>query len=118
MAGPNPYKLHSFEEWHHFTKGALYVVCYGCQRYATVSIAKHGKRDTRQTTFSCCLCGGDGKMTAEKPLDHIREDARENARHHPRAIARLTGRPERPSRSLELQQRHNGELPGRKTSRR
>ena len=116
MAGPNPYKLHSFKEWQALV-GTIYIVCYGgCQRYSTVSMAKHGDRDTRRTTFSCCLCGTAGRTTAEKPHESYREDARANPRHHPRAIARFTGRLLRPSRALDLQSRRTppGELPGRR----
>lgn len=113
MAGPNPYKLHSFAEWD-WLVGCIYVVCYNCRRYVVLSIRDHGDRDSRRTTFSCCVCGAAGRTTAEKPHESYREDARANPRRHPRAISRITGRPERPSRALQVERKYAGHLPGRR----
>jgi hypothetical protein len=102
MVGPNPYKLHSFAEALHF--GRVYVVCYGCRRYALVSRQRHGDRDTRTTTWSCCICGAEGTTTWEEPGPHIREDTRSDPQRHPRATSRLTGKPYRPSKAVQLRE--------------
>jgi hypothetical protein len=102
VAGPNSYKLHSYAELLHF--GRLYVVCYGCRRYALVSKTLHGERDQGATTRSCCVCGSEGQTTQEAPGPHIREDTRANPQRHPRATSRLTGKPYRPSKAAQVRE--------------
>lgn len=105
MAGPSPYKRGSFGEVFAVFREPIYVVCYTCKRYIVLSIREHGDRDSRKTTFSCCVCGGEGRTTSEKPVSAYREDARANAARHPKAIARLTGRPARGSLAFRLRER-------------
>jgi hypothetical protein len=105
MVGPSPHGYASFAALRAVYGEAIYIVCYACRRYARLSFREHGERDYRRTTFSCCLCGGAGVMTSEKPLEHIREDTRSQAKRHPKATARLTGRPVRPSAAFRLRER-------------
>jgi len=60
VAGPNPYKLHSFREWRAMF-GKIYIVCDACRRFTGLSIAEHGQRNTRRTRFTCRRCGGKGR---------------------------------------------------------
>jgi hypothetical protein len=104
MVGPNPHKPYSYAEAIAMF-GTVYVVCWHCMRYAVFDRAKHGDRDTRRTTFSCVLCGGNGHSTQEMPPSHVREDTRADPKHHPKALSRLTSRPVRPSVALRLRER-------------
>jgi hypothetical protein len=72
--------------------------------YAHFPWRQHAERDYRKTTFSCCLCGGQGVMTSETPLEHIREDTRTDPQRQPKATARLIGRPVRPSVAFRVRE--------------
>jgi hypothetical protein len=65
LAGPNPYSVHSFLELRKVT-GRPYVVCRPCRRFVPLGAWLHS-RDTRTTTFSCSVCGGDGDVVLKDP---------------------------------------------------
>ena len=56
--------------------GRPYVVCRPCRRFVAIGTWLDS-RDTRTTTFSCSVCGGDGDVVLEDP-------AREGLQHDPR----------------------------------
>lgn len=89
MAGPNPYRVHSFEELRYF--GRTWLVCEPCRRFAIVPASRLKGRDTRTTTFSCSVCGGPSKIINEDPGigGRLQFDPRENPQHHPEATLRL-----------------------------
>ena len=99
MAGPNPYKLHSFAEWRHF--GPIFARCDSCRRFVVLPARQEpfGDRDARHTTMSCSVCGEVGRLSDEDPrqipayADYRRDDWTAPARH-PAAIERLTRVPE------------------------
>lgn len=66
MVGPNPHRLHSFGELDAIM-GRCWVVCRSCRRYATVPANALKDRDTRETTFSCSVCGGAGQLVIDDP---------------------------------------------------
>jgi hypothetical protein len=105
VVGPSPYPYASFAALRVVYGEAIFIVCYACHRYALFAWREHAERDSRRTSFSCCVCGGAGTLASEKPLDHIREDTRANPQRHPKATARLTGRPMRPSVAFRLRER-------------
>jgi LSD1 subclass zinc finger protein len=58
VVGPNPYPLHSFIELRKGL-GPVWIVCESCRRYMQLPRGLDA-RDTRVTTLSCSVCGGDG----------------------------------------------------------
>src|SRR4051812_6766689 len=70
--------------------GRAWVVCRPCLRF--VELRVRDDRDTRATTFSCCVCGREGQITFEDP-------AREGLQFDPRTCP-----PRHPDRVLRLQQ--------------
>lgn len=88
MAGPNPYPVHSFLELRK-VMGRSYVVCRHCRRFVPVG-GWLDPRDTRTTTFSCSVCGGDGDLVFEDPAkEGLQHDPRPNAIRHQLAALRL-----------------------------
>lgn len=88
MAGPNPYPLHSFLELRK-VMGRAYVVCRPCQRFVSIGTWLD-QRDTRITTFSCTVCGGDGKVVFEDPAkEGLQHDPRKRPLRHPLVAVRL-----------------------------
>ena len=65
-------------------------MCLPCLRF--VELRAGDDRDTRTTTFSCCRCGGEGRLVFDDP-------AKEGLQYDPRS------RPSRhPDRTIRLQQ--------------
>lgn len=88
MAGPNPYPVHSFLELRK-VMGRAYVVCRPCRRFVPIG-AWLDRRDTRTTTFSCSVCGGDGTLVLEDPAqDGLQHDPRPNPSRHRLAALRM-----------------------------
>ena len=88
MAGPNPYKLHSFRELR-AVMGRAYVVCRPCRRFVGVGGWLDGL-DTRSVAFSCTVCGRPGELTIEDPAkEGLQHDLRANPARHPEVAARL-----------------------------
>ena len=56
--------------------GRAYIICRPCRRFVALG-AWLDCRDTRITTFSCSVCGGDGEVVLEDP-------AKEGLEHNPR----------------------------------
>jgi len=87
VAGPNPYTLHSFRELRAIM-GRAWVVCHPCLRF--VELRVRDDRDTRITTFSCCLCGREGKLTFDDPAKQgLQYDPRPRPPRHPDRVLRL-----------------------------
>ena len=90
MAGLSPFPYASFAALRH-TYGALFVQCIHCRRYIRLTIGSIRERDSRVTTFSCCLCGNEGELVLDDPGENgFILDERPNPPRHPRARARLT----------------------------
>ncbi len=88
MAGPNPHKLYSFRELRAIA-GKSWVTCPPCTRYVGLPLGLDA-RDTRVTTFSCSVCGDEGKLVFEDPgKAGLQHDLRRRPRHHPEAVIRL-----------------------------
>ncbi len=87
MAGLNPYRLYSFRELR-AVMGQAWVVCRPCLRFVDLRVADD--RDTRATTFSCCLCGREGQLAFEDPAGNgLQYDPRDQPQRHPHRILRL-----------------------------
>jgi hypothetical protein len=98
------------------TFGPLYVRCDLCRRFALLHLGRHGLRDVdyRSRTFSCSRCGSVAALAISDPrtelgLSDFVLDQQEEPQHHPAAVRRLSGQPQRREVSLS-----GGELPGRK----
>jgi hypothetical protein len=78
MVGPSPYRYASFAELRAVMGGA-WLVCRPCRRFVPVGRWLDA-RDSRRTTFSCSVCGGDGDVVLEDP-------AKEGLQHDPRPTA-------------------------------
>jgi len=88
LAGPNPYPVHSFLELRK-VMGRAYVVCRPCRRFVPLGRWLDA-RDTRKTTFSCSVCGGDGDVVLEDPAkEGLQHDPRPNPIRHQMAALRL-----------------------------
>ena len=94
MAGPNPYRLHSFEELRR-VMGKSWLVCDWCRRFAPLAGNLKG-RDTPTTTFSCSVCGGAAKHVFEDPSKTglLQFDPRQRPRHHVDRIVELRAKAE------------------------
>jgi hypothetical protein len=69
--------------------GRPYVVCRPCRRFVALGTWLDG-RDTRTTTFSCSVCGGDGDVMLEDPAkDGLQHDPRPKPIRHRLAALRL-----------------------------
>jgi hypothetical protein len=67
VAGPNPYKLHSFAELR-AVFGPLWVRCDSCRRFRRLQVTRRLRdRDHRYTRFRCTRCGGPGWVALERP---------------------------------------------------
>ena len=67
MAGPNPYKLHSFAELRALF-GPLWVRCDSCRRFRALRVTKAIRNlDWRMSRFKCARCGGPGYCTIDRP---------------------------------------------------
>ena len=92
MVGLSPYPYASFAALKH-TYDELFVLCVSCRRYIRLAIGPIRERDSRRTTFSCCLCGGVGQVVLDDPgKDGYVLDPREKPERHPSAHARIVGR--------------------------
>lgn len=98
------------------TFGPLYVRCDLCRRFALLQFGPHNLRDvdSRTKRFSCSVCGAEAWLTVTNPttergMEDYRLDQREDPQRHPAAVARLQGKPRRPTVDHS-----GGELPGRK----
>jgi hypothetical protein len=88
LAGPNPYPAHSFLALRK-VMGRPYVVCRPCRRFVPLGIWLD-RLDTRTTTFSCSVCGGDGDVVLENPAkEGLQHDPRPNPPRHLLAAVRL-----------------------------
>ena len=68
--------------------GRAWVVCHPCLRF--VELRVRDDRDTRVTTFSCCLCGSEGKLTFDDPAKQgLQDDPRPHPPRHPYRVLRL-----------------------------
>jgi len=68
--------------------GRAWVVCHPCLRF--VELRLRDGRDTRVTTFSCCLCGREGKLTFDDPAKQgLQYDPRPRPLRHPDRVLRL-----------------------------
>jgi hypothetical protein len=97
MVGPFPGVPYSFDALRE-TFGPLFVRCDLCRRYARLYLADIRDTDYRTKTFSCCRCGVDGALAITEPntetgMTDYQLDQVEGPRHHPGALARLTGAP-------------------------
>ncbi len=103
MVGLSPYPYASFAALRR-TFGALFVQCTRCRRYVRLVVRPIRERDSRTTTFSCCLCGSEGQLVLDDPGDKgFFLDERPNPPRHPSARDRiLRGNPpvREPPRSL------------------
>lgn len=91
MAGLSPYPYASFAALRH-TFGALFVQCTRCRRYIRLVVRPIRERDSRITTFSCCLCGSEGQLVLDDPGDKgFFLDERPNPPRHPAARTRILG---------------------------
>lgn len=103
MVGLSPYPYASFAALRR-TFGTLFVQCTRCRRYVRLVVRPIRERDSRITTFSCCLCGSEGQLVLDDPGDKgFFLDERPNPPRHPSARDRiLRGNPLRrePPRSL------------------
>ena len=100
MAGPNPYRVHSFRELR-AVMGRVYATCEPGRRFVGIG-SWLDDRDTRTTTFSCFVCGGAGELVFEDPgkrgLQHdpvpspVRHPAVELRIQHVRRLADPFGR--------------------------
>ena len=67
MAGPNPYKLHSFGELR-AVFGPLWVRCDACRRFRHLRVTLALRdRDHRYQRFRCSRCDGPGWVALERP---------------------------------------------------
>ena len=67
MAGPNPYKLHSFGELR-AVFGPLWVRCDACRRFRRLRVTLALRdRDHRYQRFRCSRCSGPGWVALERP---------------------------------------------------
>lgn len=88
MAGPNPYRIHSFRELR-AVMGRVYVVCEPCRRFVGIG-AWLDNLDSRLVTFSCTVCGRPGKLTYDDPTERgLQHDMRADPSRHPEVAARL-----------------------------
>ena len=88
LAGPNPYRLHSFRELRAIM-GRPYVICRPCRRFVPIG-AWLDRRDTRSTTFSCSVCGSSGDIVLEDPAkEGLQHDPRPKPPRHRLAAIRL-----------------------------
>jgi hypothetical protein len=76
----------------------LFVRCDVCPRYARLYLAEIRDTDYRTKTFSCSRCGAGGALAITEPntetgMTDYQLDKVEAPRHHPGALARLTGPP-------------------------
>lgn len=86
MAGPNPYRLHSFRELR-AVMGRAYVMCRPCRRFVGVG-AWLDAFDTRFVTFT--VCGGAGELIVDDPArEGSQHDLRPNPPRHPIVAIRL-----------------------------
>ena len=68
MAGPNPYKLHSFGELR-AVFGPLWVRCDACRRFRRLRVTLALRdRDHRYQRFRCSRCGGPGWVALERQV--------------------------------------------------
>ena len=68
--------------------GRAWVVCHPCLRF--VELRARDDRDTRTTTFSCSLCGSEGKLTFDDPSkEGLQYDPRPHSPRHPDRVVRL-----------------------------
>lgn len=66
MAGPNPYKLHSFGELR-AVFGQLWVRYDACWRFRRLRVTLALRdRDRRYQRFRCSRCGGPGRVALER----------------------------------------------------
>jgi hypothetical protein len=92
LVGLSPFRYASFAALKH-TYGRLWVRCDACRRYDTLATAPIRDRDSRYTTFSCSVCGAEGKVVLDDPAQQgFAYDPRQNPQRHPAAFARITGR--------------------------
>jgi hypothetical protein len=95
MVGPFPGVPYSFGALRQ-TYGPLFVRCDVCRRYARLYLAEIRDTDYCTKTFSCCRCGADGALAIAEPntetgMTDYQLDQVEGPKHHPSALARLTG---------------------------
>jgi len=92
MVGLSRFPYASFAALKH-TYDTLFVQCTPCRRYARLAIGPIRDRDSRFTTFSCCVCGGPGELVLDDPAAKgLAHDPRDKPQRHPTAYARITGR--------------------------
>lgn len=92
MVGLSRYPYASFAALRH-TLGPLFVRCTSCRRYVKLAVGPIRERDSRITTFSCCLCGGAGDVVLDDPGEQgFVLDERPNPPRHPMAHTRITRR--------------------------
>jgi hypothetical protein len=88
VIGPNPNQLHSFLELHK-SMSPVWIVCEPCRRYVRLPPSL-GRRDITIKTFSCSVCGGEGKTALEDPFkDGLQPDPQPRPLRHPMAAMRL-----------------------------
>jgi hypothetical protein len=92
LVGLSRYPYASFAALRH-AYDRLFVQCVPCRRYLSLAVGPIRERDSRRTTFSCCLCGVAGEVVIDDPAEKgFVLDRRETPQRHPAAYARLTGR--------------------------
>jgi hypothetical protein len=88
VVGPSPYKYASFRELR-AVLGRGYIICRPCRRFVPLG-RWLDDRDSRLTTFSCSVCGGDGAVVHEDSArDGLQHDPRPNPIRHQLAALRL-----------------------------
>ena len=95
MVGRPPFTPYTFRALKEVF-GELYARCDVCRRYAVLyPTTDLAARDSRRTTFGCCVCGAEGASTVTRPdteqgMEDYRRDNRDNPRRHPAEMRRFT----------------------------